>query len=219
MATVMSNQDRRVEQFVVGGSTTEALGGTGALVLGILGLAGVVPHFMLSIAAIALGAAILTEGASVAAQYNRILRNSLDEHVDAAEMGGGLSGEAIAGVTSIVLGILALLGLSPVLLSAVAVIVLGAGLMMGTGVNARLNDLKMEASDQHEKAKRVAREAMVGANSAQLLVGGGAVVLGILAIVGIAPMTLGLVAMLAMGASVLLSGGAVTARILTLFAR
>lgn len=219
MATVMSNQDRRVEHFLVGGSTTEAVGGTGALVLAILGLAGVVPHFMLSIAAIALGAAILTEGASVAAQYNRILRNSVDDTVDAAELGGGLSGEAIAGVTSIVLGILALLGLSPVLLSAVAVIVLGAGLMMGTGVNARLNDLKLELSQQHETAKRAAQEAMVGANSAQLLVGGGAVVLGILSIVGIAPMTLGLVAMLAMGASVLLSGGAVTARILTLFSR
>ena len=47
---------------------------------------------------------------------------------------------------------------------------------------------------------------------AEVLVGGGAVVLGIIALVGTIPLTLTLVALLAMGASTLMTGTAVAGK-------
>lgn len=219
MAHVMTQENRRMEEFLVGGSTTEALGGVGVVVLSILGLAGIAPHLMLAISAIALGVAFLSEGGAVAAQYSHILKNTMNTRIDAVELGGGMSADAIAGAASVVLGILALLNVAPAMLTAVATIVLGVGLMMASGVTARIDKLKVDMSDVNETARWVAHEALMVSMASALLVGGSAVVLGILSVIGLDPVTLSLVALLAMGSTVALKGGSLAAWMLTLFGK
>ena len=55
----IANGQKRMEEFVVGGSTGGAIGGIAALVLSIIGLAGVMPTYMLVISAIVLGTGML----------------------------------------------------------------------------------------------------------------------------------------------------------------
>ena len=185
--------------------------------LAILGLAQIEPRFMIAIAAIALGAALIFDGAAVAAEYARILARSGNGAIRSVELGGGISTQIGGGVAAGVLGVLALLNLDATALMAIATIVLGATMVFSSGVSTRLNALKIETSGDHEVARRVAREALTAATGTEVLVGLAAVVLGILALVGIDPMTLILVAMLALGASVLLTGSAVVGKMLSVF--
>ena len=216
METIMRTP-QQLKELTLGGSSSAMLGGAAALILSILGLAGVAPHYMLSIASIALGAGVLFEGGFIAAEYGRILNLGGAETSARVELAGGLSGEALAGIAAIVLGILALLGVVPGVLMSIAAIVLGAGVTMGSGVIARLNALKIETSGNHETAQRLAKDAMSAAAGLQALVGLSAIVLGILALIGVAAQTLDLVAMLALGSSALVSGGSIVTRVLAFF--
>ena len=211
-------EQRSFRQMTTGGSTGVMLGGVAAVVLAILGLAGVAPHYLVTSAAIALGIAMLFEGGLIASEYTKVLNTGAETSALAGtQLGGGLSGEALAGIAAIVLGILALVFVKPEVLVSVAAIVLGGGLIFGSGVMSRLNVVKIDASSDPDTAKQVARSAVSTAGGLQVLVGLSAVVLGILALISLAPLTLDLIAMLVVGSSFMLSGGAVTSRVLSYF--
>jgi hypothetical protein len=157
MSTIMTSpEDRHVAESVFSGSAAEIIGGVAAIVLTILGLAKVAPGLMLTIATITVGAALVFEGSSIAAEYSQIVAKATEGVMETVEMGGGMTAEMLAGITGIVLGILALLGLDPLTLSASAVIVYGAALALSSGMTSRLNDLKIETSGAHHNAQRVA---------------------------------------------------------------
>lgn len=195
---------------LAGGSTVEAVGGAAALVLAIIGLAAVLPMTLTAVATIAIGVALLAEGAAIAARYERILARPGVSRVGAADVGGGMSAEFFGGAAGIVLGVLALLGVATGTLEPIAAIVFGGALLFGSTTASRL-----ERAAAHGEPT-AAREAVAAASGAQVLVGLGSAVLGILAVVGIAPETLTLVALLSVGAAVLLSGSALTARMAAL---
>jgi hypothetical protein len=211
------NEERKMARMVESGSTIETIGGIAAVVLAVVGLANIESTYMVAIAAIVLGAALLFQGGLVAAEYSEIL--SRFEGGPYAEFGGGLGAEALSGVTAIVLGILALFDIGAQNLMAVAAIVLGAGLVLSSGVVMRLNSVKIDILKGSGEAKHAAQGAVSAASYAQILVGLAAVILGVLALVGMSPMTLSLVAMLGVGASILLSGGSMFGRMLSLFGR
>ena len=220
MSTVMtSREDRRIAESVASGSVAEIIGGIAVIVLTILGLAHVAPSLMLTIATIAVGVALVFEGGSIASEYSRIISNTAESTLQTVEMGGGMTAEMVAGIAGIVLGILALLGLDSLTLSASAVIVYGAALTLSSGMTSRLNDLKIESSGAHQRAQKVAHEAVSAAAGTQVLVGLAAGVLGILALVGVVPTVLTLVGLLTVGTSLLLSGGAVGGRLISLIRR
>lgn len=205
-----ATQERRVARWVESGSTIEAVGGAAAVVLAIVGLADIAPVSMMAIAAIVLGGALFLQGGLVAAEYNEIL--SKFEGGPYAEFGGGLGAEALAGISGVVLGILALFGLDAQTLMAVAAIVLGGGLVLSSGVASRLNSVKIDISRGSVEAKAAAHEAVTGASLTQIFIGVGAMILGVLALLSISPGVLTLVAMLGVGVSTLLSGGALIGR-------
>jgi hypothetical protein len=172
-------------------ATTETVGAAAAIVLAIIGLAGGMPRAMMVIATIVLGAAILLDAAAAAARTHGL---STEAHagegrIARAERVGGISAESTAGVAAIVVGILALLGISSTVLCSIALIVLGAGLLF--------------ASTTRERASA----------GGEVLVGMGAITLGILALLGFKPVTLVLVGLLAVGGAVFLSGSALGARV------
>ena len=190
------------------GAGAEAVAGGAALVLAILGLAGLFPMILASIGVIAAGAAFLFEGAAVAARHRRL----------ALEAGGetaietGMSAEIIGGLAGIAMGILALIGIETMPLLAISAIVFGGTLLFGSPAVYRAGQAEPGNHMMHEMARRTT----AGAAGAQALVGIGAITLGILALVGIVSQALVLVAVLSIGGAALLSGGALTSKMVSL---
>lgn len=200
------------------GSSVEVMGGIAAVVLGIIGLAHVVPKYVLPIAGIVLAITLMARAAVVSAEYAHVLAAMREKgglgHMELRS--NSMSAEALAGGAALVLSILAILQLEPAVLMAVVSIVLGAGLLLGNGARTRLDALKVELVTNHDLAEKVADLESSGSAGAQALVGVAAVVLGILALVGMNPAVLVLVSMLAIGAATLLSGSAIESRMVNM---
>ncbi len=207
-------QIRRTVELVAGGSAVEAVGGAGGVVLGILGLAGILPSVLLSVGVVCVAGALISQGMAVAARFRRIQEATAAGRRarDKAELGGGTGMELFGGIAGLALGILALVGVLPMTLNAIAAIVLGATVLMAAATINELNNISATAWHQHRRPDEIAREVTRGATGAQGFVGLGAIVLGILGLLGIAPMTLLLVSVIGLGGSVLLSGTAIAGR-------
>jgi hypothetical protein len=208
-------KEKKTAELAGAGATTEAIGAAAAIVLAIIGLAGLLTDPVMAVATIVLGAAVLMDAAGVSARYKRIvgaLSAGEDSRVARAEIGGGISAGTIGGITGVVLGILALLGIAPTSLCSVALIVLGGALLFGSAEKKRLASLHTSRFALSDRTRHAIDEAIEAAAGGDLMVGIGAVVLGILALLGLAPATLVLVGYLGVGAALLLSGSAFGAR-------
>jgi len=209
------DEREKTARIVAGGSITEAVAGAGAVLLAILGLAGMLPVTMAAIATIAVGIALLAQGGAVAARWSRIARDAGYPGDTRVEMSGGVGAEVFGGATGIVLGVLALLGVLPGVLLAIALIAFGGALLLASGVTMELGSVGAGVGEGGEPPLR---EVSAGASGLQVLAGVGGVVLGILALLGgLSQMALNLilVGLLVVGGAVLLSGGAVGGRLLS----
>lgn len=213
--------EREVKQsarVVAGGSITEALAGLAAAALAIIALAGILPGYLAAIATIAVGVALLAQGGAVAARWSRLVAETPGYQWDPrTELGSGMSAEILGGAAGIVLGILALVGIAPYILIPVALLAFGGAMLVGSGATADLG--MMRGVDASSRLERATREVTVAASGTQMLIGIAAIVLGILALIGIDPLTLSLVGLLATGASILFSGSAVSSRMLGILRR
>lgn len=191
-------------EVMLGGSTTEALAGGGAAVLAILALLGVLPLVLGSIATIAVGAALMIEGGSIAARWNR-----LEEGAHYATAGGGLTVEMLGGAAGVVLGILSLIGIASGILLPIAVLIMGGALLIGAGPAEQIEMLVHHETPGGEHL----HQAVNATQGARVLVGLGAGTLGVLVLAGVGvPVVLTLVALLALGAAEFLFGSALGAR-------
>jgi hypothetical protein len=204
-------------EVIATGSTREALAGATAIVLTILGLTRLKPVLMAAVATMIIGGALLMAGVTVGLRVDRLAPLQSRERT---ELASGMSAEFLAGVAGFALGVLAVLGVSSVLLLAIAPIVFGAGLFIGSAMISRLNFLTFfgVAEPGQEPILRAARYTVSAAARAQTLVALAAMVLGILALLGFHPLVLALVALLSIGGTLLLSGGAVSGKVLNLLA-
>ncbi len=183
-------------KWVAGGSMTEAAGAFATIALAIVGLAGVFSGTMAAIATVVIGAAILIESGSLGAASVAVRSET---GTRTFEMGEGASAHFLGGIAALVLGILALLGVASETLLSVAVLALGASLLIGS-LNTQL---------------------FIGTYQARpfggmVLIGLAGVVLGILAVIGLDQLTLVLVGLLSFGVGALFSGSALGARSLSI---
>jgi hypothetical protein len=201
-----------------GAAAAEAIGGIAAIVLTILGLAHVAPVFLVAIATIAIGAALLAQGSTIAMEYARLTTGRGDAVIP---LGGGStwSIELLAGAAGVVLGILALLNVSPVELVAIAVITFGGGLVLSTGAASQVLLLKATGTSTDERMRRLAAETASTSAVAQGMTGLSAVVLGILSLAGFSSVTLVLIALLASGVFLVMNGSTVSGFMLSVFRR
>ena len=211
-----THADKLMLEAAGGGSIAESAGGIGAVVMSILALAGIWPAVLAAITTIVIGAALMLKGGPIMAEYRRGLAHLDNDNLTQAEIGGGLSAEMLAGGAGVVLGILALLGLVPEVLTASAVLVFGAALLLSSGSTAKLAAMRVGSSASEGTGQMLAREAAQTASGAQVLLGIGAGVLGILSLVGIHPIYLTVVGLLAIGATSVLAGTALGGRLLSL---
>jgi len=192
------------------GFAADAIASIGTMVLAIVALAKVYPQYLMPIACIVAGAALILKSASVASRFLPLWRETGGTSGSEIELGGGMTTELVAGAGSIVLGILALIGFYPVTLAACAVIALGAALLMGGGETYRVSQLRGFDAWRNQAARGVhlMAESAAGLES---LAGIAAIVLGIVALcVNAYPLTLVLVGLLVVGSAELLAGGAVS---------
>lgn len=199
------------------GSAIEAAAAAAVVVLAIIGLAQADTGFMTSIATIVLGATMLIYGATIAAEYSKLLSMATEGTMGAVELGGGMTVEILAGGSAVVLGILGLIGFNPEILLPCAVLAVGAALILSASGTQRLNTLKVEAAKFPEAVQNVAQSAVMGAIAAQVLAGGAAIVLGILALTTAHAAVLTLVGILVLGAAAAFSSTALTGRMVRLF--
>ncbi len=208
-------ESRTTAQVIGSGSVVEGLVGAGALALAILGLVGILPLWMAAIGTIAAGAAFLIEGIAISSRMADLMEADKSGRFDVSEIGGGVSAEYLAGLAGIALGVLALLGISPLPLMAAAVIAFGGALIMGSGTTSRLNSFA--AAEVNPATKAMAREALSAASSLQIVAGVGAVVLGIFALVDQPNLTFVLVGLVVTGAAGFVGGTTLGGKLLTTF--
>jgi hypothetical protein len=179
-------------------SLPELVAGLAVVVLTILGLANVSPTFLVEIATIVFGVGLLLYGTTTLALISRLLGK--EAGVDgAAGVAGGWAIILVAGAAGIVLGILALLGVSSLQLVAIAVIAFGAALLISSNASMRLRVLVGAPPSSDPTVERLVRDTAADTAGLQTMTGLAAIVLGILALSGFAPITLVLVALLGLG--------------------
>jgi hypothetical protein len=206
----VAHEDRVSSAALTGSSSVELIGGGAAVVLAIIGLAGYLPLYMTSIAAIAIGAALLAHGAAVTARWANTIQRAAADRSERTEIASGVGSELLGGGAAIALGTLALAGVIPLVLLPVAAIVMGGTILLGAPAQPPIARL---APDRDRRMAQLTHEAIEGASGAMVLAGLGAIVLGILALIRIGPVyTLVQVALLAVGGALVVGGSALTAR-------
>lgn len=193
------------------GGLADAVGGAATAVLAIIGLAGTSSDILLAIATIVFGAALLIQSGTVLSELSHTMFP--EGAVESVEefSGGGLSMVFLVGVAGIVLGILALIGLYPVMLTSIAVIAFGSALVFGS--NSIWSVQRMKRAAFRAGAQRpvtgselLATEVAAGSAGLQCIAGLAAIVLGILAVTGTQPAILSLIGLLIMGSAIVLTG-------------
>jgi hypothetical protein len=134
--------------------------------------------------------------------------------------GSSLSVVFLVGAAGIVLGVLSLLGIEPATLTPIAAIAFGSALVLSSNAVWQLHVLSQESLRSRDQAgaggsEILASEMAFGSAGIQALSGLAVIVLGILAIAGAAnDLTLNLVALLALGATIVFTGGSLSATLL-----
>ncbi|TXT48270.1 MAG: hypothetical protein FD139_192 [Methylocystaceae bacterium] len=213
------------DNAVAYGGLIDAIGGVATIVLVICGLVGIAPPMMVAIATIVFGVALLIQGGAMLSEYMQVVFPGGVRTASAEQMGGNsLALVFLVGAAGIVLGVLSLLGISAAILTPVAAISYGTALLLSSNAVWRLYVLRRASAQmetaigqsQHVGAEMLASEMASGSAGIQALAGLAAIVLGILALAG-SPndLTLNLVALLALGSTIVLTGSTISATVLS----
>jgi hypothetical protein len=188
------------------GGFVDAVGGIATVVLAIIGLAGVKPEIMVSIATVVFGAALLIQGGAMLTEITLI---EATPEADVPATGGGISALFLVGFAGIVLGILALLGVYAPVLTSASAIAFGAALVISSAaVWQLLTSRSIEARFQarNPMLRVMASEVAAGSAGLQAMAGLAVIVLGILAVTGAFTASLTLIAFLVAGTAIVLTG-------------
>lgn len=199
--------DEVKEGTLAGGSVLLALCGAAAIVLSIIGLAHAWPSWMVTISTLIIGGGLMAHGLGIMGRNAMVLRQ-WGGSLETTQAAVGVSPEFLAGCVGVTLGILSVIGIYPTLLSAVAVIAFGSALFFGSSpANVEESRTEMRANERHAFFSRPM--------GAHLMMGLGIIALGIIAVVGVRPLVLTLVALLSLGFTFLVAGSALATRMAT----
>ena len=192
----------------MGLTVDETVGGLALVVLGILALRQFDPPLLNSIAVIVAGVALAFMSMTLSSDLAKAL-SAAGQKLNTAELVGSVNAGVLVGASGVVLGILAVLDVSRGVLNPVAVIAFGAAVLFDFVARAQARALRMMTEETPEQSARLALSAATNANTAALFVGVGLVTLGILALNGLSSAILVSVALLGLGAYLLLEGTSV----------
>ena len=189
-------------------SLGETCGGIALIVLGILALAKIDPMLLNAIAVILAGIALLIEEGSLSTKYAGASSYGKAYGLETSPALDGVSAGTLAGISGIVLGILAILGIGAATLTAVAIVIFGAAVLFDFVARAQLTALRTVNREDSERSARLALATASSMNTAAMLVGVALITLGILALAGMTSILV-TVALLGLGAYLFLQNAAV----------
>lgn len=200
------------------GGLVDAIGGVATAVLAICGLVNINPPIMIAAATIVFGVALLLQGSACVAAFTQIAQ--ANGRAFEMEPGGNVAAVLLVGAAGIVLGILSLLRIDASAMIPSAIIAYGIAMILGSSLVPELHAMRHAAQVGFAGPRgSAARQLLVsqiatGSAVAQSLAGLAAIVLGILALAGLNHPALILVALLELGATLVITGGAMTTTIL-----
>ncbi|MGH7072441.1 MAG: hypothetical protein ACREFO_20875 [Acetobacteraceae bacterium] len=203
---------------VVRRGMAEGLLGAAAAILGIVGLAlaehaANVASILDAIAVIVLGISLIIVGSALLASYARLLVTT--EGVDSPrDSVAGVTVDFFLGAGIVILGILALLHVVSPVLVAVGFILIGAGFALNSAAAVRMLGIEAGDGTQQTPAQRLRAEMAMATFGVRMISGLGVIVLGILAVVGISPLELTLIAAIVAGAALAASGTTMPGRLM-----
>ncbi len=134
MAITTEEKSKSAADMVSMGALIVAGGGVAAIVLTVLGLANVAANGMLAVATIVRGVAFILQGMEIVAEYSAAASNG---NSSAIPFTGGVTMEFLVGGAGVVLGILALVAGTAMILVPAALIAFGAAtVLQGSGLLA-----------------------------------------------------------------------------------
>jgi hypothetical protein len=197
------------------GLLTEGAAGIAVIVLAIIALAGVSAEALTSIAVIVIGVGLMVQAFNSAAEHSKMMTANPGTSIQAAEFGGDVMVDCLCGLTGIVLGILALVGINAAHLLPAALIVFGGALLIG-GVTA-MRPRTLSVSSPGTETAVVTYQGSAAAGGMELLIGLAAIVLGILSLLVTGGWVLLLVGFIAVGAAMLLVSATFSGAVMRLF--
>lgn len=180
-------------------SVFDAAAGALVAVVAIIGFAGGAPRTMAALSFVAVGVAFVVEAMGIARRSHKLAdpSNPVRQQIMASAFA-----EVFTGAAGTMLGVVALIGIEPLVLLPIASISFAVALLFGTGAAVQLDTIA--AHLEPSQTRRVIHEAVVGASGARLLIAFGVLVLGVLALAGVERVTLLLTVALSLGVALLL---------------
>lgn len=205
------------------GGLIDAIGGVATVVLAICGLVNLSPSILTAVATIVFGVALLIQGGAMVSEYAQV-SFPIDMEGGSIDSFGGNSLVAVflVGAAGIVLGVLALLGVQAGVLMPIAAIAFGTALLLSSNAVWRLYVLRrgsrvqgLATSASQGGGEIIASEMASGSAGLQAVAGLAAIVLGIIALAGSTnDLTINLVALLILGATLILTGSTLSATVI-----
>jgi hypothetical protein len=216
----MITSENTFQEAATYGGLVDAIGGVATVILAIIALSGINQPLLTAVATIVFGAALLIQGGTMLTEYTKLMfpSGAMESTLDIG--GGGLPALFLVGAAGIVLGVLALLGIVSQTLTSVAVIAFGAALLLSSNsvwhlYRAKQASYRIGTARTLSGGEILAGEMASGSAALQCLAGLTAIVLGILAVSGINVSVLALVALLVLGATVLLTGSTLSGAVMS----
>lgn len=216
MATYVERRGLADEAEPVG-LLTEGAAGIATIVLAIVALAGVSAGALASIATIVIGVGLMVQAFNSAAEGSKMMTAEMAASQQAAGLGGEIMVDLMCGLTGVVLGILALVGISTVHLVPAALIVFGGALLLSGAITMRPRTFSTTSAAGQTQV--VSYQGSAATSGMEILIGLAAIVLGILSVIFAATVSwvLVLVGFIAVGAALLLVSATVSGAVLRLF--
>lgn len=191
------------------------IGGVATLLLAILGLAGLYAPLLAAIATIIFGVALLVQGRALLTLYTQA---SVEAAANASAFAASIRFTVVLlGAAGAALGVLSLLDFNSAVLTPVASIMFGAGLVLSGVSMWHLNAIRRASAKGGESLEDIVANHMVfDSLGVQIFAGLAAIILGVLAASGATyDLTFNLVALLILGSALVLKGGSLNAILLS----
>lgn len=194
------------------GLLTEGAAGIAVIVLAVIALAGTATGALASIVTIVIGVGLMVQAFNSAAEVSKATAVNT---VAMPDLGGDVMVDLLCGITGIVLGILALVGIHPEYLVPSALIVFGGALLLGGAISMRPRSTQRTGAGGETQV--VSYQSSAAAGGMEILVGIAAIVLGILSLIFMGSGVLVLVGFLAVGAVLLMVSATFSGTVMRLF--
>jgi hypothetical protein len=222
--TYAESTGSRAAQAAAYGGLVDAVGGIATVVLAIVALTALNGGSLTEIVTIVFGGALLIQAGTILSEFAHFSNSGMAMSSGGAApliierfSRGGVAVMFLAGAIGIVLGILGLVGLVPAILLPVAIIIYGSALVLSSNAVRELQLLQSAAPTRamSNAGELLADEMAAGSAGVQVLAGLAAIVMGIVALTGMNPLALVVAALLVLGATLVLTGGALSALVMS----